>query len=128
MTGISVCSPLFETFFATVVLDGPLFETPFATVVLYGFLSLIKGSSLTNRLPFPSFFFGLGVTNDAAKPNCIIPIGDDGSSYEGCSSGKLIVIEINETQLSWKQQSCQKCKHLQSHIDFLNNAYWVSLF
>jgi hypothetical protein len=45
-------------------------------------------------------FFGLGVTNNAAKPNCIIPIGDDGSLYEGCSSGKLIVIKINETQLS----------------------------
>ncbi len=48
-------------------------------------------------------FFGLGVTNDAAKPDCILPIGDDGSLNEGCSSGKLIVIEINETQLSWKQ-------------------------
>ncbi len=23
---------------------------------------------------------------------------------------------------------CQKCKHRQSHFDFLNNAYWVSLF
>jgi hypothetical protein len=21
-----------------------------------------------------------------------------------------------------------KCEHLQSHFDFLNNAYWVSLF
>ncbi len=52
-------------------------------------------------------FFGLGVTNDAAKPNCILPIGDNGSSYDDRSSGKLIVITINETQLSWKQQSCQ---------------------
>ncbi len=52
-------------------------------------------------------FFGLGVTNDAAKPNCVLPIGDDGSSYDDPSSGKLIVININETQLSWKQQSCQ---------------------
>jgi hypothetical protein len=32
--------------------------------------------------------------NDAAKPNCILPIEDDGSS-NGRSSGKLIVIEIN---------------------------------
>jgi hypothetical protein len=23
---------------------------------------------------------------------------------------------------------CKKCKHRQSHFDFLNNAYWVSLF
>ncbi len=59
MTGISVCSPLFETFFATVVLDGPLFETPFATVMLDGFLLSIKGLSSTNRLPFPSFFLDL---------------------------------------------------------------------
>ncbi len=26
------------------------------------------------------------------------------------------------------RKSCQKCKHRQSHFDFLNNAYWVSLF
>jgi hypothetical protein len=43
-------------------------------------------------MAFPSIFFGLGVTNDAAKPDCAIPTGDDGSSYEGHSSGKLIVI------------------------------------
>jgi hypothetical protein len=93
VTGISVCSPLFET--------------PFATVVLDGFLSLMKGLSLTNRSPFLSFFFGLGVTNDAAKPDCVVPIGDNGSSYEGRSSGELMVIKINETQLSRKQQWCQ---------------------
>ncbi len=45
-------------------------------------------------------FFGLGVTNNAAKPNSVVSIGDDGSSNEGCSSSKLIVIKINETQLS----------------------------
>ncbi len=73
-------------------------------------------------------FFGLVVTNDAAKPDCLIPTGEDGSLYEGRSSGELIVIKISETQLSWKQQSCQKYKHRQSHFDFLNNAYWVSLF
>jgi hypothetical protein len=33
--------------------------------------------------------------NNAAKPNCILPIGDDGSSNGGHSSGKLIFIEIN---------------------------------
>jgi hypothetical protein len=33
--------------------------------------------------------------NDAAKPNCILPIGDDGSLNGGRSSGKLIVIKIN---------------------------------
>jgi hypothetical protein len=33
--------------------------------------------------------------NDAAKPNCILPIGDDGSSNGGPSSSKLIVIKIN---------------------------------
>jgi hypothetical protein len=62
----------------------------------------MKGFSSTNWLPFPSFFFGLRVTNYAAKPNCIVPIGDKGSSNEDRSSGKLIVIKINETQLSWK--------------------------
>ncbi len=36
--------------------------------------------------------FGLGVTNDAVKPDCILPTGEDGSLYEGHSSGKLIVI------------------------------------
>jgi hypothetical protein len=40
-------------------------------------------------------------------PDCIVPIGDNGSSHEGHSSGGLIVIKINETQLSWKQQLCQ---------------------
>jgi hypothetical protein len=33
--------------------------------------------------------------NDAAEPNCILPIGDDGSLNGGRSSGKLIIIEIN---------------------------------
>jgi hypothetical protein len=79
-----------------------------------GFLLSMKGLSLTNRLPSPSFFFGLGVTNNAAKPDCICPTGNDGSLYEGRSSGELIVIKINETLLSRKQQSCQKCKHTKS--------------
>ncbi len=41
------------------------------------------------------FFFGLGVMNDAAMPESILPIGDDGSSNGGCFSSELIVIEIN---------------------------------
>ncbi len=44
-------------------------------------------------------FFGLGVTNNATKLDCILQTGDDGSLYEGCSSGKLIIIKINETLL-----------------------------
>ncbi len=60
------------------------------------------------------------MTNNAAKPDCILTTGDNGSLYEGCSSGKLIVIEINETLLSRKQQLCQKCKHWQSHFNFPN--------
>jgi hypothetical protein len=40
-------------------------------------------------------FFGLGVMNDAAKPNCILPIGNDGFSNGSRSSGKLIIIKIN---------------------------------
>ncbi len=39
--------------------------------------------------------FGLGVMNDAAKPDCILPIGDNGSLNGGRSSGELILIEIN---------------------------------
>jgi hypothetical protein len=78
ITGISVCSPLFKT--------------PFTTVVLDGYLLSMKGLSLTNWLPFPSFFFGLGVTNNAANPDCVVSTGDDGSSYDGCSFGEFIVI------------------------------------
>ncbi len=67
----------------------------------------VSGGLCDGRSILSSIFFGLGVTNDAAKPNCILPIGNDGSSYDDCSSGELIVININETQLSWKQQLCQ---------------------
>ncbi len=35
-------------------------------------------------------FFGLGVTNNAAMPDCVVPTGDNGSLNDGCSSGKLI--------------------------------------
>ncbi len=40
-------------------------------------------------------FFELGVMKDAAKPNCTLPIGDNGSLNGGCSFGELIVIKIN---------------------------------
>jgi hypothetical protein len=72
---------------------GPLLKTPITAVVLDGFLSLMKGSSSTAQLPFPSIFFGLGVRIKAAKPDCVLPIGDDGSSYKNCSSGELIVMK-----------------------------------
>jgi hypothetical protein len=62
---------------------------------------------IKNMVAVSILFFGLGVTKNAAKPNCVLPIGDDGSSYDDSSSGELIVINIDETQLSWKQQSCQ---------------------
>ncbi len=92
-------------------------------------LPLVNERFIINKsIAISIIFFGLSVTNNAVKPDCIVPMGDDGSLYEGHSSGELIIIKINETLLSWNQQSCQKCKHLQSHFDFLNNAYWVSLF
>ncbi len=63
-------------------------------------LPLVDERFVINKLVAISIiFFGLGMTNDAAKSDCILPTGDDGSSYEGRSSGKLIVIKINETLL-----------------------------
>ena len=59
------------------------------------FVLSMKGLSSTNWSPSPWFFFGLGVMNDAAELNCILPIGDDGSLNGGCSSSELIIIEIN---------------------------------
>jgi hypothetical protein len=82
--GISVCPPLFKVFFSTVVLNG--------------FLLLMNGSSLTILSLLLSFFFELGVTKDAAKSNCVLPIGDDGSLNGRCSSSELIV-KINKAQL-----------------------------
>ncbi len=70
-------------------------------------------------------FFRLGVTKDAAKINCILPLGDNGSLNRGFSASKLIVIEINEAVLSRKQQSCQKCKHRQSCFDFPNTVILI---
>ncbi len=114
VTGISVCSPLFKT--------------PFATVMLDGFLSSIKGSSSTNWLPFPSFYFWTWCDKQCCQAQLRHSNRGQWFFVWGRSSGKLIIIKINETQLSWKQQSCQKCKHRQSHFDFLNTAYWVSFF
>ncbi len=59
-------------------------------------LPLVNERFVINKLVTISMdFFGLGVMNDAAKPNCILLIGDDGSLNGGCSSGELIVIKIN---------------------------------
>ncbi len=80
VTGISVCSPLFKT--------------PLWTALLDGFLLSMKGLSSMNRSPSPLFFFWLGVMNNAAKPNCILPIGDNCSLNGGSSSSELIVIKI----------------------------------
>jgi hypothetical protein len=95
-------------------------------------LSLVDERFVIDKLAAVSIYFGLGVTNNAAKPDCTLPTGDNGSLYEGPSSSKLIVIKNNETLHSRKQQSCQKCKHRQSHFDFLNTdskkiSTWVSL-
>ncbi len=84
-------------------------------------LPLVDERFILNKLVAVSIiFFGLGVTNNAAKPDCILPTGDDSSSYEGCSSGKLFVIKINETLLSRKQQSYHKCEYRQSHFNIPN--------
>ncbi len=86
--------------------SSPLLKLLFSTVVLNGFLSLMKGSSLLNPSSPLLPFFGLGVTNDATKPNCVLLIGDDGSS-NGCRSSSMLIIEINEAQLKSKLKLCQ---------------------
>ncbi len=53
----------------------------------------MKGLSSAAWSPFPSIFFGLGVTIEAAKPNCVLPMGEDGSLYKNRSSSKLIVMK-----------------------------------
>ncbi len=40
--------------------------------------------------------------NDAAKSNCILPIGDDGSLNGVCSFGELIIINFN-TESEYQQ-------------------------
>ncbi len=55
------------------------------------------GFVIDSSVSFSIRFFGLVVTNKAAKPDCVLPIGDDGSMYEDRSSGKLMVMIINET-------------------------------
>ncbi len=67
----------------------------------YSCINILRSSSV--HLPLFILLFGkLACTlfpdsnrYDAAKPNCTFPIGDDGSSNEGPSSGKLIGTEIN---------------------------------
>ncbi len=86
-------------------------------------LPLVDEKFIIDKLVAVSIiFFGLGVTNNAAKPDCILPTGDEGSLYEDRSSGKLIVIKINDTLLSRKQQLCQKCEHRQRHYNSLISA------
>jgi hypothetical protein len=70
-----------------------LLKTPITAVMLDGFLLSMKGSLSTARSLFPSVFFGLGVTIEAAKPDCVLPIGDDGSLYKDCASGNLIIMK-----------------------------------
>jgi hypothetical protein len=72
-----------------------LLKTPITAVKLDGFILLMKGSSSTARSPFPSIFFGLSVTIKAAKPDCVLPIRDNGSLYKDQSSGKLIDMKNN---------------------------------
>jgi hypothetical protein len=43
----------------------------------------------------PCSLFPDSKRNDAAKPDCTLPIGDDGSLNEGRSSGKLIGTKVN---------------------------------
>ena len=66
-------------------------------------LCLVNERFIINELVTISMvFFGLGVMNDTAKSNCILTIGDDGSLNGGCSSSKLIIIEIN-TESEYQQ-------------------------
>ncbi len=67
----------------------------------YSCISVLCSSSVQ----FPLFILLFGnltcllfpdsIRNDAAKPDCTRPIGDDGSSNEGRSSGKLIGTKVN---------------------------------
>ncbi len=40
--------------------------------------------------------------NDAAEPDCILPMGDDGWLNGGPSSGELVIIKIN-TESEYQQ-------------------------
>ncbi len=52
-------------------------------------LPFVNKRFVINKLVALSIFFSLlGVRNDAAKPDCILPIGDNGSLDKSCSSGK----------------------------------------
>ncbi len=65
--------------------------------ILRSYVSTIIGACVKIRTPITTrknynFF---QVMNDAAKPDCILPIGDDGSLNGGRSFGELVVIKIN---------------------------------
>jgi hypothetical protein len=72
------------------------------------------------------------LTNDAAKPDCIRPTGDDGSSYEGRFPGELIIIKINETLLARKQTHVKNANTgnhtLISRTQIKKNSIRVSFF
>ncbi len=137
VTGMNVCSPLFKT--------------PFTTVLLDGFLLSMKGLSSTNRSPFPSFFWTwcdkwccqarLHPSNRGQwffvwglllqQAHCYLNQWNT-ALKEAATVSKMQTQEINETLLSRKQQSCQKCEHRRSHFDFPNTdskkiSSWVSL-
>jgi hypothetical protein len=63
--------------------------------MLDGFLSLTKRSSSMNLSPPPLLLFRLCVTEETAKPEFFLAIGEDASSRVLCSSRK-IMFENNE--------------------------------
>jgi hypothetical protein len=56
-------------------------------------------------------FFGLGVTNDAAKPDRILPIDDDGECMRVVPPASSFLFKSMKHCSQVKQQLCQKCKH-----------------
>jgi hypothetical protein len=50
------------------------------------------GLSATNNAAKPNCILPRGDDGNASKPDCVVPTGDDGSLYEGHSSDELIVI------------------------------------
>ena len=67
----------------------------------YSYINILCSSSIHFPL-FKLLFSKLACSlfpdskrNDAAKPDCTLPIGDDGSLNEGRSSGKLTGTKIN---------------------------------
>ncbi len=114
VTGMSICSPSFGA--------------PFTSVVLDCFLLSMKGLSSMNWSLFPLFFF---TWCDKRCCQSQLDCSNRGHWFfvwwsllrqAHCYQKSMYI-----TQLSWKQQSCQKCKHKQSQFD-CRNANWVSSF